>query len=200
MRNTLKRTIKNIFLLLTLPLYALYWVLSCLGNPDGTFQPFSQALSLIPGKLGVYVRAAFYRLACPDTSDNIVVGFLTILSHRDTSILEGVYIGPQCNIGKCTLGENTLLGSGVHILSGKQQHQFKDPNLPIKEQGGTFKKIKIGADCWIGNNSVVMCNIAEHSIVAAGAIVTKDLTQQGTVVAGNPAAVISQRELKGLPQ
>tara|TARA_R110001592_G_scaffold98614_2_gene281382 strand:+ start:831 stop:1433 length:603 start_codon:yes stop_codon:yes gene_type:complete len=200
MRNTLKRTIKNIFLLLTMPLYALYLLLSFLGNPDGTFQTFSQALSLIPGKMGGYFRAAFYRLTCPDTSDEIAVGFLTVLSHRDTSIHKGVYIGPQCNIGKCTLGENTLLGSGVHILSGKQQHQFNDPKLPIKEQGGIFKKIKIGADCWIGNNSVVMCNIAEHSIVAAGAIVTKDLTQQGTVVAGNPAVVISHRELEGLSQ
>ncbi|WP_298447382.1 acyltransferase [uncultured Marinobacter sp.] len=198
MRNTLKRTIKNIFLLLAFPLYALYLLLSLVGNPDSTFQSFSQALSLIPGKIGVYVRAAFYRLACPDTSDDIVVGFLTILSHRDTSIHKGVYIGPQCNIGKCSLGENTLLGSGIHILSGKQQHRFDDPELPIKEQGGIFIKINISADCWIGNNSVVMCDIAEHSIVAAGAVVTKDLTQQGTVVAGNPAAVISQRELEGL--
>ncbi|NWN90429.1 acyltransferase [Marinobacter adhaerens] len=200
MRNTLKRIIKNTFLLLTLPLYALYWVLSCLGNPDSTFQSFSQALSLIPGKVGVYVRAAFYRLACPDTSDDIVVGFLTILSHRDTSIHKGVYIGPQCNIGKCTLGKNTLLGSGIHVLSGKQQHQFKDPNLPIKEQGGAFKKIKIGADCWIGNNSVVMCDVANHSVVAAGAIVAKDLTQEGAVAAGNPAAAISQRNLEGLSE
>ena len=197
MRNTLKRTIKNIFLLLTMPLYALYLLLSFLGNPDGTFQTFSQALSLIPGKMGGYFRAAFYRLTCPDTSDEIAVGFLTVLSHRDTSIHKGVYIGPQCNIGKCKIGKNTLLGSGVHILSGKHQHHFSDPTLPIKEQGGAFEKIKIGADCWIGNSSVVMCSIAGHSIVAAGAVVTKDVTQEGTVVAGNPAAVMSYRELEG---
>lgn len=200
MRYMFKRTIKNVFLLLTLPLYALYLLLCLIGNQDGTFQSFSQALSLIPGKVGIYFRAAFYRLACSETSDDILVGFLTVFSHRDTSIHKGVYIGPQCNIGKCTIGENTLLGSGVHILSGKQQHQFDDPKLPIKEQGGVFEKIKIGSDCWIGNNSVVMCIIADHSIVAAGAIVTKDLTQEGTVVAGNPAVAISQRELEGLSQ
>lgn len=200
MRHTLKRTIKNLFLLLTLPIYGLYLFLSLLGNADGSFQTFSQTLSLIPGKIGIYLRAAFYRLACPDTSDDILVGFLTVFSHRDTSIHKGVYIGPQCNIGKCTIGENTLLGSGVHILSGKQQHQFRDPKLPIKEQGGVFEKIRIGVDCWIGNNSVVMCNIANHSVVAAGAIITKDLIHEGTVAAGNPATAISQRKLEGLSE
>ncbi|MBQ0831316.1 acyltransferase [Marinobacter sp.] len=197
MRNTLKRMIKNLFLLLALPIYGLYMLLSMLGNPDGTFQTFSQTISLIPGKFGIYLRASFYRLACPNTSDDILIGFLTVFSHRDTSIHKGVYIGPQCNIGKCTIGENSLLGSGVHILSGKQQHHFKDPKLPIKEQGGAFQKINIGEDCWIGNSSVVMCNVANYSIIAAGAVVTRDLVQEGMVVAGNPAALISQRELEG---
>lgn len=199
-RDALKKTTKTVFILLTLPVCALYLIFSQIGNPDASFQTFSQILSLIPGKLGVYFRAAFYRLACTDTSDEIAIGFLTVLSHRDTSIHKGVYIGPQCNIGKCTIGENTLLGSGVHILSGKNQHHFNNSNLPIKEQGGVFEKIKVGADCWIGNNSVVMCAIASHSVVAAGAIVTKDLTEEGTVVAGNPATVISQRELEGQTQ
>jgi len=63
MRQTLKRTIKNIFLLLALPLYGFYLALSLLGNSNGTFQTFSQVLSLIPGKIGIYLRAAFYRLA-----------------------------------------------------------------------------------------------------------------------------------------
>lgn len=200
MRNLLKRSVKNAFLVLVFPLYAAYFLLCFFGTPDSTFQSFSQALSLIPGKFGIYFRAAFYRLACTDTSDEILVGFLTVFSHRDTSIHKGVYIGPQCNIGKCTIGENTLLGSGVHILSGNQQHNFRDPQMPIQDQGGKYTKVKIGEDCWIGNSSIVMCNIAEHSIVAAGAVVTKDLTRPGTVVAGNPAVGISQRELEGLPQ
>ncbi|RBW49716.1 acyltransferase [Marinobacter sp. F3R11] len=198
MRHTLKRAVKNLFLMLAWPLYGLYRLLSLPGNPDGTFQTFSQMLSLIPGKTGIYLRAAFYRLACTDTSDDILIGFLTVLSHRDTSIHKGVYIGPQCNIGKCTIGENTLLGSGVHILSGKKQHNFKNSKLPIKEQGGKFQKITIGQDCWIGNSAVVMSNIANHSIIAAGAIVTKNLDQEGSVVAGNPATLISQRDLEGL--
>lgn len=193
MRYTLKKTIKKVFLLLTLPLYGLYLLLSFIGNPDGTFQTFSQALSLIPGKIGIYFRAAFYRLACPDTSEDILIGFLTVLSHRDTSIHKGVYIGPQCNIGKCTIGENTLLGSGVHILSGNQQHNFSDPQTPIQEQGGTYTKVKIGEDCWIGNSAVLMADVSDKSIVAAGSVLTRPIDKSGAIWGGNPAVKISSR-------
>ena len=193
MRHTLKRTIKNIFLLLTLPLYGLYLLLSLLGNPDGIFQTFSQTLSLIPGKIGIYFRAAFYRLACPGTSDDILVGFLTVFSHRDTSIHKGVYIGPQCNIGKCTIGENTLLGSGVHILSGNQQHNFSDPQIPIQDQGGKYTKVQIGEDCWIGNSAVLMAGVSDKSIVAAGSVLTRPIGETGAIWGGNPAVKISSR-------
>lgn len=193
MRHKLKRTIKNIFLLLVFPLYAAYILLSFFDTLDGTFQSFSQALSLIPGKIGIYVRAAFYRLACTDTSDEILVGFLTVFSHRDTSIHKGVYIGPQCNIGKCTIGESTLLGSGVHILSGNQQHNFSDPKTPIQDQGGKYTKVKIGEDCWIGNSAVVMADISDKSIVAAGSVLTRPIKEPGAIWGGNPATKINSR-------
>ncbi|NWO07465.1 MAG: acyltransferase [Alteromonadaceae bacterium] len=197
MRHTLKRTIKNLFLLLALPIYGLYLLLSLLGNPDGVFQTCSQTLSLLPGKIGIYLRAAFYRLACPDTSDDILIGFLTVFSHRDTSIHKGVYIGPQCNIGKCTIGENTLLGSGVHILSGNQQHNFSDSQTPIQHQGGNYTKVKIGEDCWIGNSAVVMAGVSDKSIVAAGSVLTRPIEEVGAIWGGNPAAKISSRTKEG---
>jgi virginiamycin A acetyltransferase len=188
----IKRGIKNIVLFLALPLFCLYWIMSRGGNNDGVFQSYSQFLSLFPGKTGVYIRAAFYRLATPGTSDEISIGFLTVFSHRDTTILRGVYIGPQSNIGKCTIGKNTLLGSGVHVLSGSQQHNFSNPDRPIQEQGGHFEKIHIGADCWIGNSAVVMTDVPDNAIVAAASVLTKT-PNAGDIVAGNPAKVIRNR-------
>lgn len=192
-RHGIKRTVKTGFLIVVAPLYVLYRMLSLFGNKDGTFQSFSQLISLIPGKAGIYIRAAFYRLACPNTSDEISVGFLTIFSHRNTTIRHGVYIGPQCNIGMCEVGENTLVGSGVHILSGKNQHSFEDTTRPIRDQGGKFHKIEIGKDCWLGNNSVVMQPLADHTIIAAGSTVTKAIDREWQVVAGNPAVSVKQR-------
>lgn len=189
-RMLAKRTAKSLSLILTLPLYLAFRASSLTSG--GCFASFSQGLSLIPGKAGVYLRASFYHLACPETSDEIFVGFLTILSHQNTSIARGVYIGPQCNIGMCSIGENSLVGSGVHILSGSRQHRFNNPDVPIQEQGGTFEKIQIGADCWIGNQAVVMAQTPDKTIIAAGSVVTKPM-ESGDIVAGNPARVVRNR-------
>lgn len=192
LRYLIKRTIKNIFLLLLLPAYLFYRVISLFVNQDSVFQSCSQSLSLVPGLIGVYMRAAFYRLSCPDTSDEISVGFLTVFSHWDTTIKKGVYIGPQCNIGSCEIGQNTLLGSGVHVLSGKSQHFFSDLTKPIQQQGGAFTKIKIQEDCWIGNCSIVMADLPQRVVVAAGSIVTTSPASR-SVVAGNPAKPIKNQ-------
>lgn len=194
-KRLIKRTAKSLFLVALFPVALLFWLLARVGNEDSVFQSFSQALSLIPGKLGIYARAAFYRLVCPGTSDEISIGFLTLFSHRDTTIEEGVYIGPQCNIGKCTIRKNVLIGSGVHILSGKNQHNFSDLKTPIKEQGGAFTKIIIGEDCWLGNLSVIMESVGEKTIIAAGSVVTKRFSDQ-SVLAGNPASTLRSRAEK----
>jgi len=185
--------VKNLFLVMVLPVYGLYRLLGLAGSPDGTFQSFSQVFSLVPGKTGIYLRAAFYRLACQETSDEISVGFLTLLSHRNTTIRKGVYIGPQCNIGMCSIGENTLVGSGVHILSGSRQHEFTDAERPIQEQGGNYEKVRIGDDCWLGNGAIVMADIANHSVLASGSVQVKQVTEAGVIFAGNPARRIRSR-------
>lgn len=191
-KTIIKRVIKIFFLFLAYPLYFWLSLISLSGNRDSSFQSVSQFASLLPGKTGIYVRAAFYRLACPDTSDDISVGFLTLLSHRDTTIKKGVYIGPQCNIGKCIIKENTLIGSGVHILSGSRQHNFDDLEKPIQEQGGQYEKIEVGRDCWVGNGSIIMKNIADQSIVAAASLVISEHPVR-SVIGGHPAKLLRSR-------
>jgi virginiamycin A acetyltransferase len=193
LRAVAKRSLKGLFLVAASPLFAIFLVIRAVTRSDNSFTAFSQLLSLVPGKVGVYLRVAFYRLACPSTSDEISIGFLTILSHRDTSIGRGVYIGSQCNIGMCQIGENTLIGSGVYIMSGSRQHEFQDIQKPIQEQGGVFEKIRIGADCWIGNSAVVMASVADSCIVAAGSVLSKSADKEGDILAGNPSRTIRNR-------
>jgi virginiamycin A acetyltransferase len=193
MKSGLKQTVKLLFLLLVLPLLLLMELSALLRGKDPAFQAMSQFLSLIPGITGVYIRAAFYRLACPNTSDQISVGFLTVFSHRNTTIEAGVYIGPQCNIGKCIIGSDTMLGSGVHILSGNKQHNFDDIDTPMQQQGGAYQQVRIGKDCWLGNCAVVMADIADHSIIAAASVVTKAVEHPHSICAGNPAKVLKSR-------
>jgi len=118
--------------------------------------------------------------------------FGTIFSQADTEIGKGVYIGPNCNIGRCKIEDYCTLGSGVHIMSGRQQHNFDDLDTPIQDQGGIFEKVLIGEDTWIGNCALIMANVGKKCIIGAGAVVTKDV-EDFSIAAGNPAKVIRKR-------
>lgn len=191
MNSKLKNTVSNLFVIAISPLYLLY-ITESVFSKDNSIAGFSQLLSLIPGKFGRYCRIAFYRVTMTSCHFDCVIGFATIFSQQDTEIGKGVYIGPQCNIGMCKIGDNSLIGSGVHILSGSMQHNFDDLDSPIQQQGGSFEKVVIGEDSWIGNGSLVMANIGKKCIIGAGSVVTKDV-EDYSIMAGNPAKLIRSR-------
>ena len=124
MKSIIKKSFFALCALVMFPFTLLYLMLSIVVNKDSLLSSFSQLLSLIPGKLGCYLRSGFYRFVMTSCAPNVLIGFATLFSQQDTEIDEGVYIGPQCNIGKCAIGKNTLLGSGVHIMSGKGQPDY----------------------------------------------------------------------------
>jgi len=195
MKHSAKSLVRALAVLLVLP----FIIVDAVGRPfwgDGIFAACSQLLSLIPGKLGSYLRVAFYRFAMESCSANCFIGFATIFSQRSTKIGSGVYIGPQCNIGSCQVGKDTLIASGVHIMSGTEQHFFSDSKVPIREQGGHYKMIALGQDCWIGNAALIMANVGNGSIIGAGSVVPNDIPLQSIAV-GNPAQVIRSREASG---
>lgn len=192
MKHRLKSVFFLFFVLIMLPVSMIYFLFSCIGNKDESLASFSQALALIPGKLGSFMRIGFYRVALKQCQPNSRIAFMVLFSQQDTELEEGIYIGPQCNIGRCSIGKDTLLGSGVHIMSGKKQHNFESKDIPIREQGGHFEKVRIGENCWVGNGALIMANVGNNSIVAAGSVVVSDVPEN-TIVAGNPAKVIKQR-------
>lgn len=191
-RTAIKTTLQILSACIIAPFTLSYYLLALAASKDALLTAYSQLLSLLPGKLGVYLRAGFYRFTLTKCSPDAVVSFAVLLSQKDIEISPGVYIGPQCNIGKCSIGDDTLLGSGVHIMSGKGQHNFDQIDVPIREQGGRFVKVTIGQNCWIGNGALVMSNIGNNCIVAAGSVVVDDVPDN-TIVAGNPAKIIKTR-------
>lgn len=186
----MKTVLRACCTILLLPLLLLYFLAIKVGaNRDELLQSCFQLLSILPGKIGSYFRATFAHYVFKHSDWEIYIGFGVLFSQQNTSISAGVYIGPQSNIGMCSIGQNTLLGSGVHVLSGKNQHNFSDPNIAIKDQGGHFEKLKIGDNCWIGNAAIIMADVGSSCVVAAGSVVIKDVPEN-SIVAGNPAKVI----------
>jgi acetyltransferase-like isoleucine patch superfamily enzyme len=192
MSPTVKKTISNIFVVMLSPLLLLYYLINA-SSKKNPIEGYSQLLSLIPGKFGSYCRIAFYRVTMKFCHFDCVIGFATIFSQSDTEIGKGVYIGPQCNIGMCKIGDNSLIASGVHIMSGREQHHFSDLERPIQQQGGVYTRIEIGEDSWVGNGALIMANVGKKCIVGAGSVVTKDVADYSIMV-GNPAKLIQSRK------
>jgi len=94
-------------------------------------------------------------------------------------------------IGPVTIGHHVNLAQGITVTA--LNHKFKNPDIRIDEQGVSTKPVVIGNDIWVGANAVILpgVTIGDHSVIAAGAIVTKDVPPH-SLVAGVPAKVIKQ--------
>jgi Acetyltransferase (isoleucine patch superfamily) len=114
---------------------------------------------------------------------------------------EGIIIGNDVGIaanafisvrGPVSIGDKTIFGPGVKIFA--ENHKFHALDIPIYLQGATRKGIKIGEDCWIGANAVILdgVRIGNKVIVAAGAVVNKDVPDYA-IVGGIPAKILKMR-------
>lgn len=104
------------------------------------------------------------------------------------------YVGPECIVGpKVELGAYSMLGPRVAIVGA--DHVFEQPGIPIIFSGRPeLKPTIIERDAWVGCGSVLMAGvrIGRGAIVAAGAVVTKDVLPY-EIVGGVPARKISDR-------
>lgn len=107
--------------------------------------------------------------------------------------------GSDCSINSYSiLSGDITMGNGVRIASHASlygfNHGYAVTDVPVFRQPLTVKGIVIGDDVWIGANAVILdgVRIGSHSIVAAGAIVTRDVPAY-SIVGGNPAKLIRSR-------
>jgi len=186
------------------------------------YEWFLFGLCWFPGHLGIILRRFFYKKYLAEcgqglstasgcqirSGKNIVIGNNVNLglnaqiyaSGKETqSIKIGDHLSTNSNIminadlgGMIVIGNNVLLGPNVVIRASN--HTFKNPDLPIKQQGHTAGKIIIEDDVWLGANVVVVPNVivGKGSVIAAGAVVTKDV-EPYSIMGGVPARVISKR-------
>lgn len=94
-------------------------------------------------------------------------------------------------IGPVTIGSHVNLAQGITVTA--LNHNFVDSEKRIDEQGVSTTPVVIEDDVWIGANAVVLpgVKIGNHSVVAAGAVVTKDVPPH-SIVAGVPAKIIKK--------
>lgn len=192
MRRLLKRLAGLVAFLFVLPAAGLYGLASVLMGRERAFPGWSQAVSLLPGTSGVYLRRAFYSLVLPRCEDGVYVGFGTVLSHPTAELGRNAYVGVGCMLGAVTLEDDVLLGSHVSVINGGGQHGIERLDVPIREQPGVYPRVTIGRDTWIGDRSVVMADVGRHCVVGAGSVVTRPIPEYSIAV-GVPARVVRSR-------
>lgn len=125
--------------------------------------------------------------------------------HATASIrnAQNVYVGKNSHINhlcciwagtnsQIILGDNLLMGPGVCLFSGNHSTL---QGQPMTFQERKEESIVIGDDVWLGAHSVITAGtqIANGVIVAAGAVVTRSITQENVIVGGIPAKIIAER-------
>lgn len=104
----------------------------------------------------------------------------------------------MCSRAPVRIGDHVMFGPQVTLVTGN--HRTNIPGKYMKsisdeeKEPGDDQPIIIAGDNWIGVNATILkgVTIGEGAIVAAGAIVTKDVPPY-SIVGGNPARVIKYR-------
>jgi acetyltransferase-like isoleucine patch superfamily enzyme len=146
----------------------------------------SLAWRLAPGFLGKIARNAVYLYPFMIGED------LSRISIAPGVALPGAFL--NCGSGRITIEQDVFTGYGVSILAGTHDRRKTGParaaGVPTE---GYDIVIREGA--WIASNATVLgpCVIGAHAVVAAGAVVTRDVPDYA-LVAGIPARVVSTLE------
>lgn len=128
----------------------------------------------------------------------------TFYAKDELTIGNNVYIGKYCSIEtNASIGDNVLIANHVGFV-GKNDHDIHAIGIPVRLAPQVRDKVDhrsvkdnpiiIEDDVWIGFGAVILSGvkIGRGAIVAAGSVVTKDVTPY-SIVAGNPAKVIRMR-------
>lgn len=131
------------------------------------------------GGRGISRKSAFMPRARVDYPWNVTMGH--------SSVDNGAWVYA---LAKITIGDDVCIGEDVRLLTGS--HDIGSPTFDL-----VVKPIEICDNVWIATGAIVLpgVKIGEGAVVAAGAVVTKDVAPW-TVVGGNPARFIRKRVLE----
>lgn len=140
------------------------------------------------------IRMSIYRLLGMKHGKNAV-----LFRRCELTYPKGIHIGQNCSIGwfclldargNIFIGDNTNISSYCKLITAS--HDVNDKDFKAK-----FNKIVIGDRVWIGTGATILQNvkIGNGAVIAAGAVVTKDVDEY-SIVGGVPAQKIGERSRK----
>lgn len=164
------------------PIKCIYYAIVLFGNV---------VVNKIPSR---HIRKLFYKmLGAKIGKGSVICRRADILFPKGLDIENNVAIGWFVDLdarGGIKIGHDTNISSHTIFITGS--HDIDDPKF-----SASFKPINIGHHCWIGTGATVLqgVNIGDGAVVAAGAVVTKDIPPN-EVWGGVPAHFIRKRNDK----
>ncbi|NUN92504.1 MAG: acyltransferase [Verrucomicrobiae bacterium] len=157
------------------------------------FCPFLEAL---PFLIGSPFRWLFLKFTARRIGRQIFIAQRVSIRHA-YNLEMGHHIGiNQDSILHCrggvSIGNHVFIGQRVIVNTG--DHHYAAADRTIWEQGAFYRPVRIGNDVFLGMGAIIMpgVTVADGTVVAAGAVVTRD-TDPYSVVAGVPAHAITRR-------
>lgn len=133
--------------------------------------------------------------------NNVIIGRDSTVGCKDGDIRIGnnVGIGSNCSLSAVSgntleIGDNVMIAPYVYI--GGISYNFDLTDVPIVEQGVNPQGgVCIGDNVWLGANVTIIdgVTVGHDAIVAAGAVVTKNISPYG-IAMGIPAKVVKMRD------
>ena len=167
-----------------------------LRRSETAFDSAAKFLSIVPGRIGSGLRAAFYTQTLRRCSPDVAVGFGSFFSHMPTEVGRDVRIGSYCIVGTTVIGDDVEIDDRVSVLSGRHQHGGGGRGMAGKHNEVRYETLCIGNGTRIKSGAIVMADVGARCVVESGSTVTKPLPD-GSVVTGNPARPVLTRLTSG---
>ena len=148
----------------------------------------------IPETRGFAFKRSMLRLCGGEIGENVrICSSAFILGAGKLRIGDDTWVGHQCIISSSSMidiGDNVDLAPRVYIGTGTHEIDVDGRHIAGK---GINKDITIGNGCWICASSTILPGvvIGKKSIIAAGAVVTKSISDN-LLVGGIPAVILKQ--------
>ncbi len=101
-------------------------------------------------------------------------------------IENNVFFNNNCSVNcldSIEIGENTLIGESVKLYD--HNHKYSSlPNFKVEHQKFKTAPVKIGKNCWLGSNVVVLkgVTIGDNTIIGAGCVIHKDVPANSVII------------------
>lgn len=158
-----------------------------------SFRTVGEMLSLIPGPLGVLLRRAWYERTLESCGRMLRVMFGSVIHNPRTRVGDDCALGESNRIGLAEIGSNFMSAYNVTIVSGRHAHGMERSDTPISLQPFNPTRVAVGEDVWVGAGATIGADVAAHSVVGMGAVITATFPEW-SILAGVPAKVIGERK------